>query len=75
MRLYPNPAAGQTLLVTGMTGEKRLVLLYPSGRVVREFATRETDVVISTENLSDGIYYLQCIGIEGSRKVTLMVRH
>jgi len=75
IRLYPNPAAGQTFLVTGMTGEKRLVLLNPSGRVVREFATRETDVVISTENLSDGIYYLQCIGIEGSSKVTLMVRH
>ncbi|MBM3400608.1 MAG: T9SS type A sorting domain-containing protein [Bacteroidetes bacterium] len=75
MRLYPNPAEGQTILATGMPGDKRVILLTAPGRIVREFTAREADIIISTENLSDGIYYLQCIGGAGSSQVTMLVRH
>jgi hypothetical protein len=75
MRLYPNPAEGQTLLSTGMAGEKRVVLFTAAGQIIQEFTTRETDIVISTRHLSDGIYYLQCFGNADSRQVSLMVRH
>jgi hypothetical protein len=75
MRLYPNPANEQALLATDMAGEKRIVLLNAAGRMIREFTTRESAILISTETLSDGIYYLQCVGADNAKQLTLMVRH
>lgn len=75
MRLYPNPANEHALLATEMTGEKRIVLWNAAGRIIREFATRDEVVLISTETLTDGIYYLQCMGDNQTKRATLMVRH
>ncbi len=75
MRLYPNPASGQTILETGMAGEKRIVMLSSSGRIVLEYNTHEGDVMISTAGLADGVYFLRCITNEGSKQVSLLVRH
>jgi len=75
MRIYPNPANEQALLATDMAGEKRIVLLNAAGRVIQEFTTRESAILISTETLSDGIYYLQCVGADNAKQATLMVRH
>jgi hypothetical protein len=43
--------------------------------MIREFTTRESAILISTETLSDGIYYLQCVGADNAKQLTLMVRH
>jgi hypothetical protein len=75
MRLYPNPANEHALLVTEMTGEKQIVLLNAAGRVIREFTTRDSAILISTETLSDGVYYLQCVSADNSKQATLLVRH
>jgi hypothetical protein len=75
MRLYPNPANGHTMLETGLTGEKKILVLSSSGQVVEQFRTRESNLLISTSVLSDGVYYVKCIGGDGVKQVTFIVRH
>jgi hypothetical protein len=75
MRLYPNPANGHTMLETRLTGEKQIVVLSSSGQVVEQFRTRESNLLISTSGLSDGVYYVKCIGGDGVKQVAFIVRH
>lgn len=75
MRLFPNPASGQTMLETGMAGEMRIVMLSSSGRIILEYSTHDNHVLISTTDLADGIYFLRCTGDEGSKQVSLLVHH
>jgi hypothetical protein len=75
MRLYPNPANEHTMLETGLTGEKQILVLSSSGQVVERFRTRESNLLISTSVLTDGVYYVKCIGGDGVKQVTFIVRH
>lgn len=75
MRLYPNPASGHTMLETGLTGEKQILVFSSSGQVVEQFRTRESNLLISTSVLSDGVYYVKCIGGDGVKQVAFIVRH
>ena len=50
-------------------------MLSSAGQVVGEFSTRESNLVISTTSLADGVYYLKCIGADGVKQVSFIVRH
>jgi hypothetical protein len=75
MRLYPNPTNGSAMLETDMTGDKQVLMLSSAGQVVAEFSTRESNLMIPTTSLADGIYYLKCMGADGVKQVSFIVRH
>ena len=75
MRFYPNPTNGSAMLETDMTGDKQVLMLSSSGQVIAEYSTRETNLMISTSGVADGVYYLKCIGMGGVKQVAFIVRH
>lgn len=75
MRLYPNPTNGSAMLETDMTGDKQVLMLSSAGQLVAEFSTREANLMIPTTSLADGIYYLKCIGADGVKQLSFIVRH
>jgi len=56
---YPNPANNQ-VNITGMQGETTIELFNSNGSLVKTVRTQESNLSLSIESLSDGIYLLKC---------------
>jgi hypothetical protein len=59
LKIVPNPNNGLFSLVTGNVLDKTITIMNATGKVVRNFMSKEETVKINLQELSNGVYYLK----------------
>jgi hypothetical protein len=66
--LYPNPARAQLTLAFQQAGTRQVLLLGPSGALVRDYGpVRERNMQIDISKLPHGLYFVRVVDTCGSQ--------
>lgn len=73
--IYPNPANNVLNVNNSSNFEFTYKLFDASGRLIKSDYTRNSSHIINTENIQEGVYFLNIIGIDKIRVEKISVKH